>query len=282
MRIRNFIIYRVAATLQLLTFFFIAVFIFHPSSYQPSPNPDDTNWPDFFHMPVLMLMLITLLNDGTLIAIGYDRVQAPKTPVKWNLRAIFTIAGVLAGVAMISSLILVEMSLDSWNTNGFYQKIGIGGLSYGQVTTSVYLKVAVSDFLTLFSSRTGGDWFWTEPPARLLGFAAAFAITMSLILALSWPASYPDGIYTIGLARRSPYALFLWIIAYCVFWWFIQDAAKVGTYYMMQKYNTFGVNDNGCVVIPESTKAYIEKYRRDAALRVSRASRASRGGGKHH
>jgi H+-transporting ATPase len=282
MRIRNFIIYRVAATLQLLTFFFIAVFIFHPSSYQPSPNPDDTAWPDFFHMPVLMLMLITLLNDGTLIAIGYDRVQAPKTPVKWNLRAIFTIAGVLAGVAMISSLILVEMSLDSWNTNGFYQKIGIGGLSYGQVTTSVYLKVAVSDFLTLFSSRTGGDWFWTEPPARLLGFAAAFAITMSLILALSWPASYPDGIYTIGLARRSPYALFLWIIAYCVFWWFIQDAAKVGTYYMMQKYNTFGVNDNGCVVIPESTKAYIEKYRRDAALRVSRASRASRGGGKHH
>ena len=25
-------------------------------------------------MPVLMLMLITLLNDGTLIAIGYDNV----------------------------------------------------------------------------------------------------------------------------------------------------------------------------------------------------------------
>jgi H+-transporting ATPase len=30
-------------------------------------------WPRFFHMPVLMLMLITLLNDGTLISIGYDR-----------------------------------------------------------------------------------------------------------------------------------------------------------------------------------------------------------------
>jgi H+-transporting ATPase len=27
-------------------------------------------WPDFFQLPVLMLMLITLLNDGTLISIG--------------------------------------------------------------------------------------------------------------------------------------------------------------------------------------------------------------------
>lgn len=70
-RISNFITYRIAATLQLLFFFFIAVFAFKPSDYQPDPNPDDVSWPTFFHMPVLMLMLITLLNDGTLIAIGY-------------------------------------------------------------------------------------------------------------------------------------------------------------------------------------------------------------------
>ncbi len=39
------------------------------------PNTNDcimaaTAWPDFFQLPVLMLMLITLLNDGTLISIG--------------------------------------------------------------------------------------------------------------------------------------------------------------------------------------------------------------------
>jgi hypothetical protein len=33
-----------------------------------------------------MLMLITLLNDGTLISIGYDRVQPSHMPEKWNLR----------------------------------------------------------------------------------------------------------------------------------------------------------------------------------------------------
>merc|ERR1719218_284008 len=34
-RIRNFITYRIAATLQLLLFFFIAVFVFKPSDYEP-------------------------------------------------------------------------------------------------------------------------------------------------------------------------------------------------------------------------------------------------------
>ena len=67
-RIRNFITYRIAATLQLLVFFFIAVFAFKPDHYEPPAGtpgfPDSMAWPEFFHMPVLMLMLITLLNDG--------------------------------------------------------------------------------------------------------------------------------------------------------------------------------------------------------------------------
>ena len=33
-----------------------------------------------------MLMLITLLNDGTLISIGYDNVVPNPRPDRWNLR----------------------------------------------------------------------------------------------------------------------------------------------------------------------------------------------------
>jgi len=56
-RMSNFITYRIAATLQLLLFFFIAVFAFHPIEYQQPEELDrDRPWPDFFHMPVLMLM----------------------------------------------------------------------------------------------------------------------------------------------------------------------------------------------------------------------------------
>ena len=44
----------------------------------------------------------------------------------------------------------------------------LGGISYGKITTSIYLKVSVSDFLTLFSARAGGDWFFMVKPAPIL------------------------------------------------------------------------------------------------------------------
>jgi H+-transporting ATPase len=87
-RIRTFLTYRIAATLQLVVFFFIAVLAFEPIKHMPSdwetnPNfPDDFAWPEFFSMPVLMLMLITLLNDGTLIAVGYDNAVAREVGIE--------------------------------------------------------------------------------------------------------------------------------------------------------------------------------------------------------
>merc|ERR1711871_27838 len=102
-RVRNFLTYRIAATLQLLCFFFIAVFAYRPNEYMPKdpsliPDYPDLayQWPGFFHMPVLMLMLITLLNDGTLIAIGYDNVNPRKCPESWNLQLLFLVGAVLA------------------------------------------------------------------------------------------------------------------------------------------------------------------------------------------
>ena len=225
-RIRNFITYRVAATLQLLVFFFIAVLTLKPKDFEPddppSDYPDDNSWPDFFKMPVLLLMLITLLNDGTLISIGYDNAIPRRVPEQWNLKVLFLIGSVLAGVALMSSLLLLYLALDSWNDNGIFQKMGIGGLSYGQITATIYLKVSVSDFLTLFSARTGENWFWESAPSPILLGSGGLALTISTIIACTWPTSYPDGIYTMGLSRRKPYGLPLYIWLYCLVWWIFQ------------------------------------------------------------
>ena len=256
-RIRNFITYRISATLQLLIFFFIAVFAFKPTDYQPLENPDFVAWPSFFHMPVIMLMLITLLNDGTLIAIGYDQVIPQKSPEVWNLRVLFFLGAVLGGVACFSSLLMLWALLSSWRPGSFFEVIGLGGLSYGQITTSIYLKVSISDFLTLFSARTGDDWFWSSCPAPILFSAACFALTSSTIIALVWPSSTIDGVYTLGLARRKPHLLAFYVWLYCIIWWFIQDASKILAFKLMKRYNLFGINNSGAVVLGQSTIDYM-------------------------
>ena len=231
-----------------------------PSDWETRSDFPDSKWPDFFHMPVLMLMLITLLNDGTLISIGYDNASARHTPEKWNVGTLFMVAAVMAFVASISSLLLLGILLNSWHDNYFLAGIGVSKLSYGQITTSIYLKVSVSDFLTLFSARAGDEFFWTgAKPALILVFAGSFALTCSTILAVFWPASTPDGIYTIGLGRRQPYFLFAYIWVYCLFMWLLEDAAKVFAFFCIKRFNLFGYNDTGKLVLPESARNYIEK-----------------------
>jgi len=255
-RMKTFINYRIAATLQLLVFFFIAVLSLHPDQFQ---HPEDVEiagvWPAFFKMPVIMLMLITLLNDGTLISIGYDSVNPSRMPEKWNLPALFFTSCILGGVACGSSILLLWSALDSWNPNGIFQKWNIGGMPYGHITTMVYLKVSVSDFLTLFSARTHEGFFWTAKPSPLLLGAGLTALSLSTILSCVWPKGQTDDIDTEGLAYGAYTLMPLWIWIYCIVWWFIQDGCKVVGYWFMHKYNLFNINTDQLVNMREAETA---------------------------
>jgi len=249
-RMKNFINYRIAATMQLLVFFFIAVLALPPQSYVPNPlpenwldSPDAHEWPRFFQMPVLMLMLITLLNDGTLISIGYDNVKASPFPEKWALPVLFIVSCVLGAVACGSSLLLLWGTLDSWNPHGWFAAFGIGGVSYGHVTTIIYLKVSVSDFLTLFSARTHEDFFWTSRPAPILLGAASLALTLSTILSIVWPRGTLDDIAVEGTGYHPQQILFLWVWFYCIVVWLLQDFLKVVCYKLLLHYNVLGIRD---------------------------------------
>jgi H+-transporting ATPase len=266
-RVRSFLTYRIAATLQLLCFFFIAVFAYRPNEYMPKdwqndPEFIDTQeWPPFFHMPVLMLMLITLLNDGTLITIGYDYAVAPTSPPTWNMRFLFSMAFVQSFVAMISSVNLLYILLHSWDQGSMMRTMGLGGISYGKITSSIYLKVSVSDFLTLFSARAGGDWFFMVKPAPVLMCGAMIALTCSTCFAMFWPLSYPDGIQTEGLVRSPPYMLEVFVWCWSLFWWLAEDAAKVLCRWIVHKYNIFGINNTGEMVLTDKAKKLREEMR---------------------
>ena len=144
--------------------------------------------------------------------------------------------------------------------------------------TSIYLKVSVSDFLTLFSARSGEDYFWTSRPAPILLAAAAFSLGLSTILACSWPEGTVDDVYSIGLEYREPKSLAFVIWLYCIAWWLIQDVAKVWFYKLMKYHNWFSWNQTGKVVASEDVKKFIVEHSvgdMEAAGHISSSSSSS-------
>jgi H+-transporting ATPase len=238
-RMKSFLTYRIAATLQLLTFFFIAVFAFRPQDY----DFPETDIPIFFSLPVIFLMIITVINDGTLISIGYDHAVPSKFPERWNLPVLFIVATTIGAVACGSSLLLLYWCLDSNHSDSLFQQIGIGALDYGHVTCVMFLKVAVSDILSLFSSRTAHQFFFQRKPHKILVICASIALMTSTTLALIWPCTTLDDVPVCGLAYAPESLIALWVWLYCIVVFFIQDAFKVLVWRIILFFNLFNIKN---------------------------------------
>jgi H+-transporting ATPase len=241
-RMRNYCVYRISCTLQLLFFFFFAIICFDPSSsyfygtVAPGINPD-LDRPAAFTLPVLSLVIITILNDGTMITISHDKVIPEKIPQRWAMFEVSVISIVLSLVACLSSLILLLLLMHSnaAHPGGFIGAVfGSAGRDYvlfDEVQTMIYLKISLSDFLTLFAARTR-TFFWERRPGYLLGVAALFATGSSTLLALFWDDIFTGGDLHMAGLRHSKYAcVAVWI--YCVLWFLLQDLAKVLTYQLL-------------------------------------------------
>jgi len=180
-RMKNYVIYRVACTSQLLIFFFATMICVNPKNYICKGYDDCDDVPNTFALPVIALVTITLLNDGTIISIAYDNVTVSKTPEKWKLTVYFAVSLMLGGVAFVSSCIMLLLGLNNMNADdpsSFFSAFGFHTFSYGEVLTLIWFKVSISDYLTLWAARTNG-FFWTRKPGRLLLFAFLFAVTVS-------------------------------------------------------------------------------------------------------
>jgi len=223
-RMKNFVIYRVACTVQLLMFFFIACIFIDPSKYDYTVDGD---WPAYFSIPVLALVSITILNDGTLIAVAYDNVLASKQPEKWELNNLYIVSTAIGSIAVASSLWLLILGLNSDDEDGILRQCGLDELSYPEIVTMMYLKISLSDYLTLFNARTKG-YCWASRPSNVLMGAALFATVCSTLLSAVWPDTEDMKGITGGVI------LFVWI--YTFLWSFVQDFGKIVCYFLMEKF----------------------------------------------
>ncbi len=182
-RMRNYIIYRIACTIQLLCFFFFACLTVLPNDpfmYGTTVFEGDAEHAASFTLPVIALVIITILNDGCMITISHDRVIPEKKPQTWDMQEMVFIALVLGFVACVSSLLLLAFCMHANITHPgnalglMFGQHGKDYITWHDLRTILYLKVSISDFLTLFSARTRG-WFFVSAPAccaRLLTLAA--------------------------------------------------------------------------------------------------------------
>eukprot|EP00241_Pyramimonas_parkeae_P004648 CAMPEP_0114255710 /NCGR_PEP_ID=MMETSP0058-20121206/17717_1 /TAXON_ID=36894 /ORGANISM="Pyramimonas parkeae, CCMP726" /LENGTH=939 /DNA_ID=CAMNT_0001370133 /DNA_START=201 /DNA_END=3020 /DNA_ORIENTATION=+ len=223
-RMKNYVIYRIACTFQLLVFFFCGVMFLHPDKIMKSSDPEapiDEELPPYFNLPVVALILITILNDGTIISIAYDFVTPSNYPEKWHLNVLFIVSTWLGMVAVFSSILLLYLGLNSHHPDSFLAGIGAGEkMPYSEIQMMIYLKISLSDFLTVFAARTRGT-FYSRAPGRLLLAAACFAMCVSTLLSLHWPLQEMTSI-------RMSMVAFVWF--YCVVWFLIQDVTKVAVY----------------------------------------------------
>ena len=191
-RMQNFVIYRVACTEQLLFFFLISCMAFNPrDDYMPDDwissgkNPDD--WKSYFSLPVLALVTITILNDGTIISVAYDNVEASIEPQGWDLKILYWTSSVIGLIALVSSIILLHLGLESaaGGTSGLCA-FGIDAMEYGEIQTMMYLKISLSDYCSVFNSRTK-SWCWTRAPSKEVIFAAIIAVIAATLFSAFWP-----------------------------------------------------------------------------------------------
>lgn len=240
-RMKNYVIYRVACTTQLLIFFFAAMTCVDPQSYLCSGFDDCGDVPDTFTLPVIAIVIIALLNDGTILSLAYDNVTVSRTPEKWKLTEYLAVALVLGGVSFVSSCTLLLLGLNNLHQADpslFFSAFGISTFSYGELLTVVWLKVSISDYLTLWAARTNG-LFWTRKPGKLLLCAFLGAVTVSTFFSRYWFLTFTaDKEYIPDMKRLHwDVILFVWIFSLICF--ILQEMSKLLVYWAFESYKSF-------------------------------------------
>jgi len=184
-RMRNYATYACTTTIRIVTTFSLLACIWK------------------FTYPPFLILIIAVLNDGTIMTVSTDRVEPSLTPDSWRLRDIFIMAFVLGFYLTLSSLIFFYIIVD---TNFFERTFNVFPVKYN-VTNPVdqgsfmlcgimYLQVSITGQLIIFTTRAR-TWFFLNRPSVLLMCAGVVAQLAATLIAVygnaDWTQLYPIG-----------------------------------------------------------------------------------------
>uniref|UniRef100_A0A0E0LSS0 Plasma membrane ATPase n=1 Tax=Oryza punctata TaxID=4537 RepID=A0A0E0LSS0_ORYPU len=138
-----------------------------------------------FDFSPFMILVIAILNDGTIMTISKDRVKPSPHPDSWKLPEIF-ITGIVYGtyLAVMTVLFFWAMRSTDFFTNTFHVKPLV---EKDEMMSALYLQVSIISQALIFVTRSR-SWCFVERPGMML--CAAFVIAQIIATLLTVYATF--------------------------------------------------------------------------------------------
>ncbi|OVA00927.1 Cation-transporting P-type ATPase [Macleaya cordata] len=135
-----------------------------------------------FDFAPFMVLIIAILNDGTIMTISKDRVKPSPTPDSWKLKEIFA-TGVVLGSYL--ALMTVIFFWAAYKTDFFSDKFNIRVIRDDphEMMAALYLQVSIVSQALIFVTRSR-SWSFVERPGFLLIFAFLAAQLVATLIAV--------------------------------------------------------------------------------------------------
>ncbi|KAG5535044.1 hypothetical protein RHGRI_022977 [Rhododendron griersonianum] len=152
-----------------------------------------------FDFPPFMVLIIAILNDGTIMTISKDRVKPSPQPDSWKLAEIFTTGVVLGGYLAMMTVIFFWAA---YKTDFFPRTFGVSTLQgtpqdyhFRKLASAVYLQVSIISQALIFVTRSR-SWSFIERPGLLLLVAFLIAQLIATLIAVyaNWSFAAIEGI----------------------------------------------------------------------------------------
>ncbi|KAA3479481.1 ATPase 9, plasma membrane-type-like [Gossypium australe] len=163
-RMKNYTIYAVSITIRIVLGFMLLALIWK------------------FNFSPFMVLIIAILNDGTIMTISKDRVKPSPMPDSWKLKEIFATGIVLGTYLACMTVVFFWAANDS---NFFQDKFGVRSIRHNQdeLTAAIYLQVSIVSQALIFVTRSR-SWSFIERPGLLLVVAFILAQLIATLLAV--------------------------------------------------------------------------------------------------
>ncbi|KAG1364123.1 plasma membrane ATPase [Cocos nucifera] len=163
-RMKNYTIYAVSITIRIVLGFMLIALIWK------------------FDFSPFMVLIIAILNDGTIMTISKDRVKPSPQPDSWKLREIFA-TGVVLGTYLALMTVIFFWAMKE--TDFFSDKFHVRSLrnSEDEMMAALYLQVSIVSQALIFVTRSR-SWCFVERPGLLLVTAFVVAQLVATLIAV--------------------------------------------------------------------------------------------------